>query len=139
MSKSRHIGGCLCGDVAFVIDATLSGVVACHCSQCRITHGTFGPYVEADLDDFTMTEEKGLAWYRASDFARRGFCKTCGTTLFWRRDDAPRISISAGTLETPTGLKILGHIFVDDKTDFLDLTDGTPVFAQSDGRTLRNA
>ena len=72
-----------------------------------------------------------MTWYRSSDTARRGFCGTCGSNLFW--DGAgSHLSIFAGTLEGATGLRLAGHIFCADKGDYYDLSDGVPCAAGAD-------
>ena len=52
------------------------------------------------------------------------FCKICGSTLFWQADGKDYVAIAAGTLDTPTGLKVAGHIFCADKGDYYDVLDG---------------
>ena len=71
-----------------------------------------------------------LSWFRASDIARRGFCRNCGSFLFWQHNDEETISISMGVLDAPTGLKLARHIFVADKGDYYDITDDLPQEAQ---------
>jgi hypothetical protein len=44
--------------------------------------------------------------------------------LFWERIDASTISISAGSLDQPTGLRTVRHVFVADKADYYEITDG---------------
>ena len=57
--------------------------------------------------------------------ARRGFCGTCGSNLFW--DGAGvNLSIHAGTLDGDTGLSLIGHIFCADKGDYYELSDDLP-------------
>ncbi|MFV2091563.1 MAG: GFA family protein, partial [Hyphomicrobiales bacterium] len=56
----------------------------------------------------------------------RGFCGTCGSSLFWRFVDGPNISVMAGTLTPPTGLHVECHIFVDDLSDYCTLPDDAP-------------
>jgi hypothetical protein len=72
-----------------------------------------------------------VTWYVSSRDARRGFCGTCGSNLFW---DGPgsHLSIFAGTLDGPTGLTLAGHIFCADKGDYYDIADGFPKVAQDD-------
>jgi hypothetical protein len=121
-------GGCLCGGVRYAVDGLLRHVVACHCSQCRRWSGNFVAATRALSADLTLTETTTLAWHRSSDEAERGFCARCGSSLFWRRADGEGkwTSIMAGTLDPPTGLKLRRHIFVADKSDFYDVTDGLP-------------
>ncbi len=62
---------------------------------------------------------------RASDnSAGRGFCKTCGSLLFWKGDASPTISVAAGSLNGKTGLKTEGHIYCADKGDYYEIHDG---------------
>jgi hypothetical protein len=69
-------------------------------------------------------------WYRSSASAERGFCNRCGGNLFWRTLDGDTLSIAAGSLDTPTGLKTAEHIFVADKSDYYELDDTVPKKAQ---------
>ena len=64
----------------------------------------------------------------------RGFCRTCGSNLFWEPVDQDATGIVAGTLDPPTGLKTLGHIFTAEKPDFYEIADTLPRFdGSSDG------
>jgi hypothetical protein len=59
--------------------------------------------------------------------ARRGFCSACGSSLFWERPDHETVSISAGTLDGATGLRIAGHWYTSQAGDYYDIPrDGTP-------------
>lgn len=117
-------GSCLCGGVAFEIHGSLRPVVGCHCSQCRKQSGHFGAFTACDDSDLKFISDSTLAWYRASDDAGRGFCKNCGSLLFWKGDGRNYTSITAGAIDNPTGLKIEGHIFCADKGDYYDILDG---------------
>lgn len=124
-------GGCNCGAVRYEVRGPLDPVVNCHCHQCRETHGHFAAYTSAARKDVTLTEERGLSWYHASDIARRGFCRLCGGSLFWEGHGKGSIEIAAGTLAGNTGLKSVAHIFVADKGDYYEITDGLPQFPRS--------
>jgi len=78
----------------------------------------------ASWANVTLTGEKNLRWFQSSQEARRGFCRLCGSSLFWERVGSGRVSITAGCLVKPTGLRTVRHIFVADKADFYDITDG---------------
>ena len=116
-------GACLCGQVQYQVNGPLRAVVNRHCVQCRKTSGHFVAATSAARDHVTMTGD--VSWYHASQTARRGFCGTCGSSLFWDGPGA-NISIHAGTLDDATGLQSAGHIFCDDKGDYYDLTDDLP-------------
>ena len=53
--------------------------------------------------------------------ARRGFCNKCGSALFWEPTPTTHISISAGSLNPPTGLEVKEHIFLAQKGDYYEI------------------
>ena len=121
-------GACLCGGVRFSVRGALRPVIACHCTQCRRWSGGYVMATEARTADLVFAADATLAWYASSAEAERGFCRRCGSVLFWRRTtgDRTHVSILAGALDPPTGLRLDHHIFVADKPDFYDITDGLP-------------
>jgi hypothetical protein len=77
-------------------------------------------------DDLVLVEERGLRWVqspRSDARARRGFCSECGSSLFWDAPGNETISIAAGTLDAPTGLKVASHWFVSQAGDYYELPD----------------
>ena len=125
-----HTGACLCGSVRFKTRGPLREVVACHCSQCRKQTGLYYAATNVPLDNITIEGEDAITWYRASSFARRGFCRTCGSALFWVADEAKEISIMAGLFDSPSDLKLAYHIYCADKGDFYEIGDGLPQYRQ---------
>ena len=121
--KATAVGGCLCGAVRYEVRGSLRPVVNCHCGQCRKFHGHYGAYTNAAAGDISITGYRSLKWYRSSSFARRGFCKECGSSLFWERAKSGSISIAAGTVDAPTKLKTIRHIFVADMGDYYRIAD----------------
>ncbi|MGF0538446.1 GFA family protein [Agrobacterium sp. ES01] len=121
--QDNHHGSCLCGAVRFQTSGPLREVIACHCSQCRKQTGLYYAATDVDTDRLTIEGEDCIGWYRASPDARRGFCKTCGSALFWVADGARRISILAGAFEQPSGLTFGYHIYCADKGDFYTIDD----------------
>jgi hypothetical protein len=122
--RPRQTGSCLCGAVRHRVAGPLRPVVACHCSQCRRTSGNFAAATAAARDDLLV--EGPVAWYASSPGVRRGFCPTCGSSLFWDPEDEPRVSIFAGSLDLPTGLRMRGHIFAAERSDYYEIADGLP-------------
>ena len=131
-------GGCLCGAVSFEIRGSLRGVVACHCSQCRRTHGHFAAYTQCRTNELEFTEDRGLKWYVSSDQAKRGFCQECGASLFWQPAGASDTSVSAGCLNQPSRLRQVGHIYCDDIADYYTLSDELPKYPGSSKGAFRN-
>ena len=128
-----HRGGCLCGAVRFAVSGPLRPVVYCHCGQCRRQTGLFYAATSAAVDAITIEEDGALRWHAASDTARRGFCAQCGSALFWQGDGESMRSILAGAMDEGAPLVAERHIFVADKPDWYELTDGLPQHGR--GRT----
>ena len=121
-----HTGSCLCGAVKFEVDGPLPPPDACHCSQCRKTSGHF--FVSTDVARSALTIHGGehVTWFRSSEKVRRGFCSACGSSLFWDPIHKDWIGVAMGAFESPTDTKLAINIFVADKGDYYDISDGLP-------------
>lgn len=129
-------GGCLCGAVRYEVTGRLRDIVNCHCTMCRRLHGNFGSHSKARKVNISVTKDDGLAWYKTSEVARRGFCRECGSSLFWEPFELDATGIVAGTLDGPTGLRTMGHIFVGEKADFYEIVDDLAQYDGSSGGEL---
>lgn len=119
-------GSCLCGAVRFTVDGELPGPDACHCVQCRKHSGHYFASTDVPKSSLTVEGEDQLAWYRSSDRVRRGFCKACGSSLFWDPVQSEKIAVAMGAFDNPTGTRLHMHIFVAEKGDYYDIADGLP-------------
>ncbi|GHF07200.1 aldehyde-activating protein [Aliiroseovarius zhejiangensis] len=117
-------GSCLCGAIRFETAAPPKGVSMCHCGQCRKQSG--GLWSSAYVPERELHIEGAVKWFASSQTAKRGFCPTCGSFLFWKAHDEDTISFSLGAIDGPTGLTLEKHIFVADKGDYYDIADGVP-------------
>ena len=124
-------GSCLCGAVSFVVESELTPPDACHCSQCRKMSGHYWASTDVPRSALTITGEDQLGWYRSSEKVKRGFCRNCGSPLFWDAAGRQNISISMGAFEQPTKTRMEKHIFVPDKGDYYEIADGLPRFGRS--------
>ncbi|MGA2398961.1 MAG: GFA family protein [Steroidobacteraceae bacterium] len=104
-------------------------MIACHCSQCRRTSGHHSAMTSAPNDRLSLTSAATLVWFRSSASAERGFCGVCGSNLFWRPRGELRTSITAGTLDLPTHIAMVRHIFIGEKSDYYEIEDGLPKMA----------
>lgn len=123
-----HKGSCLCGAVGIDVNVDhLPKADACHCTQCRKWTGHFGVGVEVPRDRVAIHGADNIRWFASSDKARRGFCKSCGTHLFFDPLDREKHSwtgVYMGLFDAPTRTKIGLHIFTAEKGDYYDITDG---------------
>ncbi len=117
---------CLCKGVSFEADlgdAPEFGV--CHCKMCQRWSG--GPGFALEADSVTFRSDQTLTWYASSDWAERGFCGTCGTSLFYRlKADPGQYFIFVGCLDLPDSTTLTEHIFVDEKPAYYDFADDAP-------------
>jgi hypothetical protein len=119
-------GSCLCGAVRYEVTGPLQEVLICHCEECRRWHGHVSATAAADRGDLQLLEQRGLRWItspRSDAGARRGFCRDCGSSLFWDAPGLKTISIAAGTLDPPTGLHVASHWYVSQAADYYEMPD----------------
>jgi hypothetical protein len=107
-------GSCLCGAVRYKAATDTATLGACACDQCRRHTGSLlvGLGVMADA----VRWDGVPATFRSSDWAERGFCPACGSTLFYRVTAGPMAgytSLAAGSLDDLAGLS-LGHEYFAD-------------------------
>jgi len=114
-------GRCLCGAVSFRVAGPLRDVIDCHCHRCRRFTGHYLAATSALEADVEIVDAAGrLTWYPV-DGAAYGFCAGCGSSLFWRAQGHPdRLSICAGTLEPPTGLRTVEAWWTSEASDYHD-------------------
>ncbi|KAI9889949.1 MAG: hypothetical protein M1814_004672 [Vezdaea aestivalis] len=103
-------GGCLCGDVSYTLNFPADSkfppeAIECHCFQCRKQTGALiTPFINLNPSQVSIQPEspgqgRHLA-YESSPGVLRGFCSRCGSTLYWRTEQAPNeIGILTGTLD----------------------------------------
>jgi hypothetical protein len=125
---ARATGGCLCGGVRYEVTGPLRDVVLCHCSHCRRTHGHVAAYAACLATDLAITVAETLRWYADGD-RERGFCERCGAGLFWRAPDRDTVSMTAGTIDPPTGLRTVAQIHVASRGDYYAVPDEGERFA----------
>lgn len=124
-----HSGSCLCGAVNFQVEGDLGPTDACHCRQCRKWTGHFLASTDVPRSSLSIQGGDHLNWHASSPKVRRGFCRHCGSSLFFDPLDTTRhdwIGISMGAFDTPTGTILGRHIFVAEKGDYYEISDGVP-------------
>lgn len=121
-----HKGSCLCGKVSFEVAAALPPPDACHCTQCRKTSGHYWASTDLPRAAVTIHGAEHVTWFQSSEKVRRGFCSTCGSSLFWDPIYKDILAIAMGAFDRPTETRLKMHIFVADKGDYYDITDDVP-------------
>jgi hypothetical protein len=105
MSDVRLTGGCQCGAVRYSLHGEPGDPHLCHCRMCQKAAGNYSlPLGTFMRSDFTITRGKPK-WFPSSDLVRRGFCRDCGTPLFYDIPGTDFISITLGSLDDPDAVK----------------------------------
>jgi hypothetical protein len=120
-------GGCLCGAVRYEAEVYLKTAHYCHCRMCQRSSGApaeIGVTVKPGSLAFTTDEP---TYYQSSPFARRGFCRLCGSSLVWEAPSRPDwTNLSVGSLDHPEEVMPSQHIHVDSQLPWYQLDDGLP-------------
>ena len=118
MSKS---GSCLCGAVKYTLKSEISEAGACHCGMCRKWSGGIYIGIQVAPEDISFEGAENITKFTSSDWAERGFCSTCGSSLFYRVT-APgphegTYHIGMGALDDTNGVTVTQEIFTDIKPE----------------------
>ena len=112
-------GGCLCGSVRYELTETPEAYAACHCGMCRKFSGGIELGIQVMPDGVKFIPTQTLAIYESSDWAERGFCTSCGSSIFWRLTAEGEMqgmfSIAAGSLDDMSGMEFGAEVYIDHK------------------------
>ncbi|MGH8076084.1 MAG: GFA family protein [Lysobacter sp.] len=125
-------GGCLCGEIRYrAIANPLRGVI-CHCAMCRKHSGAPAlAFVHFPTTSFSWLKQRP-SWYRSSQYAERGFCATCGSTVGMREEAlGDRVQICIGSLDQPDRVQIDDHVWTREKVSWFEVHDELPRFTGS--------
>jgi hypothetical protein len=80
-----------------------------------------------------------ISTFNSSDWAERGFCRECGTHLFYRLEQEDHYAIPIGLFDDGNQWMLSEQIFIDEKPPFYSFAEttknltGAQVFAQYSG------
>jgi hypothetical protein len=109
-------GSCLCGAVTFTADVS-GEASACHCGMCRRWSG--GPFLAVGVASLVWEKSSGLKTIASSEWAERGFCGECGSSIYYRIT-APGpyqgvTSVALGTFDDQSDVTITKEWYIDRK------------------------
>jgi hypothetical protein len=110
-------GGCLCGDVRYVVRGEPFHVGRCHCGDCRKETGSaYTIYGQWPLESFELHGE--LAEYQG-----RGFCARCGSRIADVYDEG--VEIRLGSLdEAPFELVPEAEVWIKRREPWIEQVAG---------------
>jgi hypothetical protein len=128
-------GKCLCGSVSITVKSVNNSIGVCHCTMCRRWGG--GPFMEINCgENVSFAGEDNISVFNSSDWAERGFCKKCGTHLFYKLKDGNQHMVPVGLFDIGEGMVFDQQVFIDQKPSyycFLNKTEnmtGAELFAK---------
>lgn len=117
-------GSCLCGAVRVSVQAGRQNLGACHCRMCRTWGG--GPLLALETVTQVQIEgEEHITVYDSSEWAERGFCRHCGTHLFYRLKTGDHYAIPAGLVDGGEAWTFDTQIFIDEKPPWYAFANAT--------------
>ncbi len=67
------------------------------------------------VERVTFEGEENVVRFQSSEWAERGFCKKCGTSLFYFLKPNQSYTMSVGAFDDVTPFKLTSEIFIDQK------------------------
>lgn len=123
-------GGCLCGAVRWELAPVALSVANCHCRLCQRSVGAaVVAWATAPAEALRLLGA-APAWYPSSAAAERGFCPTCGASLFFRARGAPGgpIDLTVASFDHPEELAPAAEIWTESRQPWVPLGEGLPVY-----------
>ncbi|TMM52683.1 GFA family protein [Sulfitobacter sabulilitoris] len=112
MSDARTVHGrCLCGAVTVSVQVDNPILRACHCDMCR--RHTSGMFISLATVPGTGAVTGPAQSFRSSDWAERGFCGTCGSTLWYGAIQEGARNFAAGLFENAADAPLKLEFFAD--------------------------
>ena len=123
-------GACLCGAVTVAVELNKTDFDACHCGMCRKWGG--GPALTVDGGkNISFTGKEFITTYSSSAWAERGFCKNCGTHLFYRLKNSDYCNLPLGLLDQVDHFKFHLQIFIDSKPGNYEFANQTETMTEA--------
>ena len=123
-TEHRVNGSCFCGAIGFTANLPSKWCAHCHCSMCRKSHGAgYVTWVGFETSQVKITRGAAqLNWFDSSPGAQRGFCKNCGSSLFFRSERwAGEFHIALGCLDDAIDRQPQANAFFDNHVDWMPI------------------
>ena len=123
-------GKCLCGKVKVEVSKAPKSFAVCHCISCR--NWTGGVFMSVDLGkDFKLSGEQLVGRYSSSEWAERGFCKECGSHLFYRMKKSDHYFFMLGIFGDQIDPIFEEQQYIDEKPKTYSFAEKTKVLTKS--------
>ena len=131
MSFEEKSGSCLCKAVQITAKIEHKVFEVCHCGMCRKWAGAPAMVLEPTTE-VTFDDANNITVYESSEWAERGFCKTCGSNIFYRLKEDGRYFLQMGLFDETDGFEFKKQIFIDHKPDNYSFADKTETMTEAE-------
>ena len=104
-------GRCLCGAVTISAILEKTGLTACHCDMCRQHTSSF--FVGLSPVQSSLKIDGPAKSFRSSEWAERGFCSECGSTLWYGTVHDGARYLAAGLFDNAAGGEVAVEYYID--------------------------
>ena len=107
---ANHAGGCLCGNIRYILKSEPQLTVVCHCTHCQKASGSaFSTNVVVPRADIEFIGGEMAAYDDSTDSGnvlKRSFCPKCGSSLMSESSGRPGVAVlKVGTLDDAAWVK----------------------------------
>ena len=125
--KKIFEGSCQCGAIAYRVTGVPVTLFACHCTECqRQSSSAFGMALWIKDPEVKLLSGQLKEWVREMPSGKKmscQFCPNCGTRIFHKAvNQTQMLSIKPGTLNSTSSLMPVGHIWLNSKQKWLDIS-----------------
>ncbi|WP_346433297.1 GFA family protein [Oceaniradius stylonematis] len=115
MTTEAWSGGCQCGAVRFTAEPDLENGHLCHCRMCQKAVGApFAAHVGAPVESLIWTRGEPSE-FESSAGIFRGFCKACGTYLYFRREAGKRQSMAMAAFDRAADIPLNAELGIESR------------------------
>ena len=117
-------GGCLCGDVRFLVQAGPLLSIICHCRTSRRASGAPSvAWVQFRREDVELSSGL-LSTYASSAGVTRSFCRRCGTQVMYASDGSPgTIDVTTVCLDDPSLAPPTCEVWLEHRLEWEPISD----------------
>ncbi len=117
-------GGCQCGAVRYHATAVLDTSHICHCRMCQKAAGNyFAALIGLPKDALSWTRGTP-ATFKSSEQVDRGFCRDCGTPLYYDYATSKHLSVTTGSLDHPAAFPPRVQFGIEGRMPWFDTLPG---------------
>jgi len=133
--KSDLTGGCLCGEVRYVLrEGSRFKPYACHCTDCQTrTGGAFSEHMLFEKRDLEIEGEldSGCNDQPSGAHSTTWGCARCKIRIFAENDKRPGwATLRCGTLDRSAEVVPAAHLWIRSKQAWVSLPEGVPALAE---------